>query len=172
MIINEYPGYEIFENGQIFSIKSSRFLKHLLSKSTGYFMVVLYNKDGSKRKTVHRLLAQHFIDNKGNKPQVNHINGIRTDNRIENLEWVTCSENLKHLWKIGSGKNTLAAVRKNSVKARAVAWEKNRKKVRDIYTNEVFGSLSEAAYVYNFCPSNLGKRLSGKLKNTTTLELI
>ncbi len=63
---------------------------------TGYLRVTI-NK---KYYSIHRLVAEKYIPNPNNKPQVNHINGIKTDNRVENLEWVTRSENQIHSYRV------------------------------------------------------------------------
>lgn len=66
-------------------------IKKMLNKS-GYYCVDVIKKN----MLVHRLVAIHFIDNPDNKETVNHINGIKTDNRVCNLEWATRQENSKH----------------------------------------------------------------------------
>lgn len=72
-----------------------RLLKSCVQKN-GYRIVSLYPSVKSKTFCIHRLVAQAFIPNPENKPEVNHINGIKTDNRVENLEWATSSENRQH----------------------------------------------------------------------------
>lgn len=67
----------------------------------GYYHVHLHIKSFDKNPTVHRLVAKAFIPNPENKPQVNHINGDKGDNCVENLEWCTQSENVKHAYKTG-----------------------------------------------------------------------
>lgn len=79
--------------------------------------MVLYRYNKTKTIKIHRLVAEAFIPNLENKPQVNHINGDKTDNRVENLEWVTNSENQKHSYKIGL---TVAKKGKENPHARCV----------------------------------------------------
>ena len=67
----------------------------------GYVSVELNKNSHGKTFNIHRLVASAFIPNPENKPQVNHINSIRTDNRVENLEWCTNSENQKYAFKFG-----------------------------------------------------------------------
>ncbi len=67
----------------------------------GYIRVSLSKKGKRFHTSVHRLVAKAFINNEFNKPQVNHINGDKSDNRIENLEWCTNSENQIHAIKNG-----------------------------------------------------------------------
>ena len=70
----------------------------------GYNRVKLYKDEQKKTLKVHRLVANAFHQNPENKPHVNHINAIRHDNRVENLEWATNSENIRHAFKIGLAK--------------------------------------------------------------------
>jgi hypothetical protein len=81
-----------------------RVLKQALS-TRGYFFLGL-NKNGvGIRHRVHRLVAEAFIPNPFNLPEVNHKNGIKTDNRVENLEWVTHKENIQHAFRTGLANN-------------------------------------------------------------------
>lgn len=103
----------------------------------GYENVSLIRKSG-KRKTekVHRLVALAFIPNPDNKPEVNHINCIRHDNRVENLEWVTREENIKHTVKCGN---------------------KSKKKLHCIDTGDIFNTSTDAAKVLGGDAGNIRK---------------
>lgn len=79
-----------------------RIMARRISKSIGYDFVKLARHEGGKNYTVHRLVAYAFIPNPENKPQINHIDCDRANNHIDNLEWVTPSENILHAIKMGN----------------------------------------------------------------------
>jgi len=95
--VDGYEGiYKINRAGEIMTCSPNPIIKKVSINDAGY-PICLLNKGGKiKMFRVHRLIAIAFIPNPQNKPYVNHINGIRNDNRIENLEWVTPAENIKH----------------------------------------------------------------------------
>ena len=104
--IQGFENYEVDELGQVWSLpkktrKGTRLIKALRHPKTGYMYLDLCKNGNVKKFTVHRLVALAYLPNPENKPQVNHINGDKTDNRLENLEWCTRSENQKHSIDIG-----------------------------------------------------------------------
>lgn len=116
----------------------------------GYLRLTLWSNNKQKKFFVARLVAIHFIPNPENKPQVNHINGIKTDNRIENLEWVTNLENQLH------SKYVLKSDR-----------QRNKRKQVFKYTNNLefvanYRSIGDAVKINNGSPSKLRASLYGK----------
>lgn len=92
-IIECEPEYEVSSDGQIRNIRTNH-VKSLRLDRYGYSRVTLY--PSGKTYTIHRLVAKAFIENSENLDQINHKNGIKTDNNVKNLEWCNCSHNARH----------------------------------------------------------------------------
>lgn len=92
------PGIMVSTSGLIMSRSGIR--KPFLHK-LGYYTINFGSGKNQKTHYVHRLIAETFVPNPEKLPQVNHKNGIKTDNRIDNLEWVSCSQNIKHAYDTG-----------------------------------------------------------------------
>ena len=88
-----------------------KIIKPILDKK-GYLYVCLCKNNIKEVRMIHRLVAQTFINNSEKKLQVNHKNGIKTDNRVENLEWVTAKENIEHAYNNNLFKNQLKHLKK------------------------------------------------------------
>lgn len=99
--------YQISNKGRVKSLDrytsdgkrlKSQIIKQSINNKNDYSRILLFNYGKHTAFRVHRLVAEHFISNIDNLPCVNHINGIKTDNSVENLEWCTYSENNKHAY--------------------------------------------------------------------------
>lgn len=108
--IPEYRGYyEASDKGRIKSTRNNKILAQTV-QNNGYMMVSLSVGGVHKMRTVHRLIAGAFLENPNNYRDVNHIDGNKTNNNLQNLEWVTHSENIKHAYSVAGHPRRTAAV--------------------------------------------------------------
>ncbi len=150
--------YLVTRDGRVWSEKSNRFLSGM--NRGGYRRVDLA---GVGRFVIHRMVAELYIPNPHNKPEVNHINAIKDDNRVENLEWCTGKENREHATEMGllprgedipTAKLTKEDVFKiyklkdNGVKQMDIAKQFNVKEntLSDVVNNKTWSHLYEEYY--------------------------
>lgn len=100
-ILKDYDReYIVSSDGRVFSTKTEEELKQFSNKK-GYKEIALQMNGKNKMIRVNRLIAETFIPNPNNLPQVNHIDGNKTNNDVSNLEWCTCSYNIRHAFENG-----------------------------------------------------------------------
>lgn len=94
--IQDYEYYEISDDGIVFNTQFYISVVHPRINNSGYARVSLRKDGKSKEFLVHRLVALAFIENPKNLATVNHIDGNKLNNSVENLEWLSLSDNIKH----------------------------------------------------------------------------
>lgn len=110
--IRDYKDYEVSTYGRIKSNKrhKERILQPVLT--CGYLAVMLYKNNVGRIYKLHRLVTTAFVENPNNKPCINHKNGVKTDNNVDNLEWCTQRENVLHCIRTGLRRSTKGIKRK------------------------------------------------------------
>lgn len=150
-IWKDVSGFEgLYQVSNFGRVRSLKFGKEKMMEggitNKGYLQVTLSLNGRVKRYQVHRLVADVFISNPNNLPQVNHIDGNKTNNNVENLEWVTAKQNIHHAWNAGL----------------------HPLKLVSIHCNELdldFNSINEASRYFGCDNSCIRRILKGKYKS-------
>ena len=149
-IVTDLPRYEISNFGRIRNRYTLRVLKTNISKLGYEQLTITYNKVKHFR-SIHRIVAEAFIPNPDNKPEVNHIDEDKTNNSVTNLEWVTRKENINHgTW----------IERKIKNREKPIIASKDGISIE-------FKSTKEFALHYGVNPTNVTQALKVKNKNGT-----
>lgn len=186
--VKGFENYEVSDMGNIKSLNynhtgEAKILKPGKQRG-GYLYINLYKNAKRYSKKIHRLVAEAFIPNPEGKPQVNHIDGNKKNNKLSNLEWSTNQENQQHAYNTGLHVITEGTKKKMSKarKGKQFAEEHKRKlsenhadfkgekhpkarKVICITTCEIFDYIGEAQEKYNVDQSNISKCCRGKQKS-------
>lgn len=184
--IPQYEGlYQVSNQGQIRSIdrivrRNGETTKNLrgfillpLYQKSGYMFVFLSKNGKAKRMAIHRAVALAFIPNSENKPEVNHINEDKTDNRVENLEWATIKENRNYGTRIARGiANRNQTGEKNGMFGKRGSLNPNSKKVLQYDLSGQFireyDSVKMAAEMTHSNASSIARVANGYLKQTNS----
>lgn len=160
--IRGYEGlYRISNIGRVYSLKTNKYLsanKH----RCGYMKVTLFNDGKAKTFLVHRLVAANFIANPNKYRDINHKDGNKTNNVVDNLEWCTVSENTKHAFD-----NNLGGFRDRALEnLRKINEAATYKKVIFKKGNELieFSSVSKAADMLELKRDNITRAIRKKQK--------
>ncbi len=149
-----FEGFYIVNRDGVIKSLHKRYFNKIMPQRIdrgGYWTVKLNKKGKYGTQFVHRILAKRFIPNPLNKCCVNHINGIKTDYSLPNLEWSTPAENMQHAYK-------------NNLISTAII----SKKVIDMCTGKEYESIKEAAKVLNIKYGTCRNYLNGNIKTNKT----
>ena len=153
--------YEVSDDGQVRNYKTKKLLKQGVNKSYPYARVSfsLGCSGTPKIMFIHRLVAEAFINNPENKPQVNHIDGNKLNNNVTNLEWVTAKENTEHA--INTGLKDISELPLSMNKASIKVTSKKIVAINK-FTSETleFKSISECARALNIPVSTVQRYAS------------
>ena len=153
-----YENYDVSDEGEVRNGKTGRILKSSYSNG-GYKKVNLRSNNVVANAKIHRLVAENFIPNPDGLPQVNHIDGDKNNNRIENLEWCTRGENMRH-----------AAEHHLLCRPDSSGVPKRRTKI--VESGITFDSVSDCARFLNAAESNVSACLSGRRKTCRGYHVI
>lgn len=166
--IKEFNDYLISSNGKCFSLKTNKLLK--VQQYSNEYLFYSFKINGVQHtRSVHHLLGIAFIPNPENKPTVNHKNHIRTDNRLENLEWATYPEQCDEIWKERASKARRTEKNINiSINNFRIASDKNKKPTYQYSLDGelvgVYSSVKDAAEAVGAFPQNISQCIKGKTK--------
>lgn len=141
--------------------KKSEWTKIGFKDNIGYMKCAITRNGVREIAKIHRLVGFAFIDNPQNKPEINHINGIKTDNRIENLEWCTRSENSLHAFRTGL---TIYSEEQRQMASKRLKGKYGKdarmaKALIDKNTNIKYFSIKEAAIALDIKMKTLSARI-------------
>lgn len=160
-----FSNYEVSNNGEV---RGKRFgiVRKPVDNGCGYYVISLWSGNTQKRKKVHRLVAEAFLERANEMLVVNHKNGNKHDNRVENLEWITQKENLRHAFETG-----LKPITEKQREAAKKNMKQNAKnfvrRVQSIDANgnvEEFASVKDAANSVGVTPAAIVKSCKGERK--------
>ena len=168
--LEEFPNYGVTTDGKVYNLKTHKQKKSRIGDQ-GYEFVTLYKNNKSKRRTVHRLVALQYIPNPDNLPEINHKDGNKLNNIVENLEWCDHSYNIQHVWDTGLLTNTEQRVQKlrnYNKEIHKYGLNYQAKRVQCIETLEIFDSITRAEHYYNITPGAITLVCTGRQKFTKT----
>lgn len=151
------PNYIVSNTGRIRRVGAKK--DHSTRGKKGYLVTDLYESGNRSTERVHILVAEAFIPNPCNKPEVNHEDGDKRNNNIANLKWVTKKENCEHAWQNGLARPSHGMLGKRNPNA-----GRKGKPFRIVETGEVFTTLKECEEAIDGNNRHISECLNGKQK--------